>query len=47
MYVKSDVNISVGELTGIYTGIVIDCAAVRNLQTVAGGSGNEETVWKS
>jgi hypothetical protein len=47
MYVNSDVNIYVGELTGLCTVIGIDCAAVRNLRTVAGGSGNKEAVWNS
>ena len=35
MYVNSDVNVSVGELTVMYTGIATDCAAEQNLHTVA------------
>ena len=47
MYINLNVNFSVGELTVMYTGIATDCATEQNLHTVAGGSGNTETVWNS
>jgi len=47
VWICENVNFSVGELMVVYTGIATDCAAEQNLHTIAGGSGNTETVWNS